>query len=82
MNHFFLHYPRFSDEKENVLLKVERIIPDILRKTETNITSTLPHGDPRFSAELNTNIPNLSIDYNLSTKKFEPTLFTETCFIS
>ena len=36
------------------------------------------HGNPSFSAELNTNILNSSIDYILSTKRFESALFTET----
>ena len=78
LNHFFLHCPRFTNERQNLLLKIERIIPDILIKDDTNITSILLYGDPSFSAELNTNILNLSTDYILSTKRFESTLFTET----
>ena len=38
-NHFFLHCPRFTNERQNLLLKIERIIPDIFRKTNTSITS-------------------------------------------
>ena len=43
----------------------------------TNITPNLLYSD-QSSAELNTNILNLSIDHILSTKMFESTLFTET----
>ena len=78
LNHFFLHYSRFTNERKSLLLNIEKIIPDISRKTDTSITSILFYGDPSFSAELNTNMLNLSIDYILSTKKFESTLFTET----
>ena len=42
------------------------IISGISRKTDTKITSILLYDDPSFSAEVNTNIPNLSIDYILS----------------
>ena len=60
------------------LPKVESIIPNNFRKTDTSITSIILYGDPSFSAELNTNILNLSIDYILSTKRLESDLFTET----
>ena len=77
LNHFFLHCPRFTNEMQN-LPKVESIIPNNFRKTGTSITSIILYGDPSFSAELNTNILNLSIDYILSTKRLESDLFTET----
>ena len=78
LNHFFLHCPRFTNERQNLLLKIERIMPDISRKTDTSITSALLYGVPSFSAELNTSILNLSIDYILSTKRVESTLFKTT----
>ena len=62
MNHFFLHSLRFTIERENLLLKIERIIPDIFRKTDTSIISIFLYGDPSFSAELNFNILSSSID--------------------
>ena len=67
LNHLFLHSPRFTNKKKNLLLKMERIISDISEKTDTIITSKLFHGNPSFSAELNTNIPNSSTDYVLTT---------------
>lgn len=67
LNHLFLHSPRFTNEKQNLLLKMERIISNISEKTDTIITSKLFHGNPSFSAELNTNIPNSSTDYVLTT---------------
>ena len=38
LNHFFLHCPRFTNERENLLFMIERITLDIFRKTNTNIT--------------------------------------------
>ena len=36
LNHFFLDCPRFTNENQN--LKIERIIPNIFRKTDSSIT--------------------------------------------
>ena len=78
LNHFFLHCPSFTNERQNLLLKVERIIPNIYRKSDTIITSIRLSGDQSFSSELNSDILNSSIDYILSTQKFESALFTKT----
>ena len=70
LNYFFLLCSRFTNKRQNLLLKIERIIPNFFRKTDASITSILLYGDPSFSAELNTSILNSSIDYILSTKTF------------
>ena len=41
----------------------------------------LLYGDPKFLAEFNNNILNSSIDYILSTKRFESAFLTETWFV-
>ena len=76
--HFFIHCPRFANEKQNLLLKIETSIPGIFRKAGTSVTSIIFYGNPNFLAELNTNILNSSIDYILTAKSFESVLFTET----
>ena len=58
LNHFFLNCPRFTNERQNLLLKIEKIISNFLRKTDTSITSILLYDDLNFSTELNTNILN------------------------
>ena len=70
LNQLFLHCPRFTNRRQNLLLKIEMIIPDISRKTDTSIRSILLYCDRSFSAEVNTNILSLSIDCILSKKKF------------
>ena len=52
LNHLFLHCPRFTNGRQNLLLKIERIIPDMSGKTDASITSILLYGGPSFSAEL------------------------------
>ena len=76
----FLHCPRFTNERQNFLLMIERIITIIFRKTDAIITSIPLYGDQSFSAELNTSILTSSIYYILSTRRFGSALFTETCF--
>ena len=66
LNHLFLQCPIFTNERQSVLLKIESIISDIFRKTDTSITSIPLYGDPSFSSKLNTNILNSSTDYILS----------------
>ena len=62
-------------------LKIERIIPDICRKSDTSITSILLSGNPSFSAELNSTLLNSSIDYILSDR-LGSTFFTKTWFVT
>ena len=62
LNYFFLHYPKFTNERQNLLLKTERIISDTFWKSDNSITSILLYGDPSFSAKLNTSILNSFID--------------------
>ena len=52
LNHFFLHCPRFTNERQNVPFRIKSIIHDILRKTDSSIKSILLYGDPSFSADL------------------------------
>ena len=67
LSQFFIHYPRFTNERQNLLPKNGRVIPDIFRKTITTFTSILLFGDTNFSADLKINILNSSIDYILFT---------------
>ena len=39
MNHFILNYPRFTNERQKLPLKIEKIVPDIFGKTVTCNTS-------------------------------------------
>ena len=64
---FFIHYPRFTNERQNLLPKNGRVIPDIFRKSITTFTSILLFGDTNFSADLKINILNSSTDYILFT---------------
>ena len=62
-------------------LRKEKIVLNILRKTDTSITPILLHGDQSFSAEFNTKILSSSIDHISSTRRFESIFFTATWFM-
>ena len=78
LNHFLLHCPRFTNQRQKPLLKIESIFPNIFRKADTSITSVLLYCYPSFSAELKTNMFNSSIDYILYAKRFESAIFTDS----
>ena len=65
--HWITSFSTAQDLLKDKTYKIENVIPDIFRKTDTSISSVL-YGDPSFSAERNTNILNSSRDYILSTK--------------
>ena len=50
--HFFLHCPKFANERQNLLLKIERIFPDIFKKTDASVTSLLHYDNPSFRLNL------------------------------
>ena len=52
LNHLLIHWPRFTKERQSLLLNIERIISETSRKTDTSITSIILYGDPNFPAEL------------------------------
>ena len=82
LNDFFSTAQDSLMKSKTFFLRLKGSSPKILElqyySITSSITSILLYGNPSFSAELNTNILNLSIDYILSTKKFESALFTET----
>ena len=78
--HFFLHCSRFTYKKQNLLLKIERMVPDIFRKTNTSITSMILN--PSFSADLKPIYSIYLLTKYYPRKRFESALFTETLFVT
>ena len=70
----FFHCPRFTNERQNFLCKIQKIIHGIFRETASSVTLILLYGDPSFLAELNTNTLNSSID-SIYIDKIGSTLF-------
>ena len=69
--HYLLHCPIFSDERSIFFNNIRRIDENILSDSDPKISDTLLFGNSSFNDTKNTSILNTTIDYILSTKKFD-----------
>ena len=72
--HFFLHCPLYSNERRTLLNSLVNIDHTLLDNTDFSLTQILLFGNTTFNAIENTKIINLTIDFVLSTKRFEEPL--------
>ena len=73
-SHYLLHCPLFADERKTFLSNIKSINHKFLEQNDSTLTQTLLFGDPASSVETNTLILNTTIQYVLSTKRFEEAL--------
>ena len=73
-SHYLLHCPLFADERKTFLSNIKSINHKFLEQNDSTLTQTLLFGDPASSVETNTLILNATIQYVLSTKRFEEAL--------
>ena len=69
--HYLLHCPIFSDERSIFFNNIRRIDENILSDSDPKISDTLLFGNSSFNDTKNTSILNTTIDYILSTKRFD-----------
>ena len=65
----------FTNERLIFFNKLQRIDANILSKGDSNISKVLLFGDHSFNDEKNTSILTASIEYIISTKRFDAPLF-------
>lgn len=70
-SHYILHCPLFADERKTFLDNIKRINRKFLKRNDSTSTQALPFGDPASSVESITPILNTTIQYALSTKRFD-----------
>ena len=68
--HFLLHCSRFSDQRRDLLAKVNDLIPNINTFPDEEITKFLLYGDKSFKRDINPTIATATISYILTTKRF------------
>ena len=68
--HFFLHCANFNIQRQTLFDKIATIDTNIVTENEDNIVITLLFGKPNSKAML-----NASIEYILSTERFNNPLF-------
>ena len=69
-SHLFLHRPNFSGERLTLLNKLQSIGENILSKDNSDISKVLLFGEHSFSDAKNTCFLIATIEYIISTKRF------------
>ena len=73
-SHFLLHCPLFSDNRRTLLSTLKNIGCKLLESTDSCLTETLLFGSSSLDTETNTLILKATIDFILSTERFEEPL--------
>ena len=73
--HYFLHCSQFRIERHTLLDKISQIDNKLLDSNESNLIQHLLFSDPSKDTETNTEILNATVNYVLTTKRFDERLF-------
>ena len=73
--HFFLHCANFNTQRQTLFDKIATIDANILTKNEDSIANTLLFGKPNSENSFNKAMLNASIEFILSTERFNNPLF-------
>ena len=74
--HYLLHCPTYTNERMTLLNKIKSINCSILEFSDAVVTKILLFGDNTLSDSCNTLILNSTIDYIISTKRFDDSILT------
>ena len=74
-SHFLLHCPIFHDKRHTLLSTLNNIDSKKLESNDSYLTQTLLLGSTSIDSEANTLVLNATIDYILSTERFEQPIF-------
>ena len=74
-SHFLLHFPTYDNDWSSLLTTISNIDCKLLEITDSSLTQMLLYGNPSFDIITNSLILNATIDFILSTKRFEEALF-------
>ena len=74
-SHYFLHCPLFHAERSFLLNNINEIDSTIFNKSDSVVTRILLYGNQSFKDEVNLLILNATIDFVLSTNRFDEPLY-------
>ena len=74
--HYLLHCPTYTNERMTLLNKIKSINCSMLEFSDAVLTKTLLFGDNILSDSCNTLILNSTIDYIITTKRFDDPILT------
>ena len=69
--HYLLHCPTYTNERLTLLNKIQSINCSILESSDAAVTKMFLFGDNTLSSSSNTIILNSTIEYIISTQRFE-----------
>ena len=73
--HFFLHCVNFNTQRQTLFDKIATMDTNILTENEYSIVNTLLFGKPNSENSFNKAMLNVSIEFVLSTERFNNPLF-------
>ena len=73
--HYLFLCPNFSNERLTLFSKLQSIDENVLSKDDSNISKVLLFGDNSFNDAKNTSVLTASIEYIISTKRFDAPLY-------
>ena len=79
--HYLLHCPLFSDERLILINNIWNIGSNILNLNDSRFSEVLLFGNSSFSNSKNTFIINTTIEYIVSSKRFEVPLFDSLYYL-
>ena len=74
-SHYFLHCPLFHAERSSLLNNINEIDSTIFNKSDSVVTRILLYGNESFKDEVNLLILNATINFVLSTNRFDEPLY-------
>ena len=74
--HYLLYCPNYINQRMTLLKKIKIINCSISESSDAAATKILPFGDNTFSDSSNTLILISTIEYNISTQRFEGSILT------
>ena len=73
--HYLLHCPLFSDERLILIDNIQNIDNNILNLNDSRFSEMLLFGNSYFNNTKNASILNTTVEYIVSSKRFEVPLF-------
>ena len=74
-SHYLLHCSNYSDERMYLLNTIKNIDMSTLQQSDSKFTRVLLFGDTSFDNNKSTFILDATIDYTISTRRFDEPLF-------
>ena len=71
ISHYLLHCPLFHSERSTLLNNIKEIDSAILKKSESVVTRILLYGDKSFKDEVNLEILNATLYFDLYAKTLD-----------